>query len=362
MSTGKDTIDISKLIRQIIKRRKVFYIALPIAFVLSCVYIVMVPRYYVSSTSVAPEVDNNMMGGGGVIGNLAQSVGIDLNSMNSGDAISPLLYPDLMNDNGFVSRLFKVQIRTADDSIHTTYYDYLDKHQKSSPWGKPMGWVRSLFADKPVAGGKGTKFNPYRMSKHDADIAEAVRSNINISLDKQTAVITISVQAQDPLVCKIMADSVRTHLQEFITEYRTKKALIDLEYYQKLAADAKADYEKARRLYGSYADANTDLVLESFRSKQEDLENDMQLKYNNYTMMMTQLQTAQAKVQERTPAFTTLVGASQPVKPAGPRRMMFVLGMLFLTFFGCVLWILKDNLKESVAEEKSSEKAVAEEK
>jgi capsule polysaccharide export protein KpsE/RkpR len=307
---------------------------------------------------------NNAMGGEGALGNLAQSFGIDLNNMSSGDAISPLLYPDLMGDNGFVARLFNIRIKTADDSLHTTYYDYLDKHQKKSPWEKPVNWVMSLIPkDEPVGGGKGSsEFDPYHMSKHDTDIAGAIRSCINITVDKQTAVITISVKAQDPLVCKTLADSVRTHLQEFITEYRTKKALVDLEYYQKLAADAKADYEKARRLYGSYADANTDLVLESFRAKQEDLENDMQLKYNTYTMMSSQLQNARAKVQERTPAFTTVVGASVPVKPSEPKRMLFVLGMMFLTFFGCVLYILKDNIKESIVGEETQKEEKKEEK
>ena len=49
-------------------------------------------------------------------------------------------------------------------------------------------------------------------------------------------------------------------------------------------------------------------------------------------MLMAQLQAAQSKVQERTPAFTLLKGAAVPVKPAGPKRMIFVAFMLFLVF------------------------------
>ncbi len=116
-------------------------------------------------------------------------------------------------------------------------------------------------------------------------------------------------------------------------------------YYKKLAANAKHDYEKARRLYGSYADANNDIVLESFRAKQTDLENDMQLKYNTYTVLMTQLQAATAKVQERTPAFTTIQGATVPVKPTGPKRMLFVLAMLLFTTMGVAGYVVKDDFK-----------------
>ena len=66
----------------------------------------------------------------------------------------------------------------------------------------------------------------------------------------------------------------------------------------------------------------------------------MQLKYNNYTAMVTQYQAAKAKVQERTPAFTMIKGSSVPIKPSGPKRMIFVLIMLILSFFGTAGYIL----------------------
>lgn len=51
----------------------------------------------------------------------------------------------------------------------------------------------------------------------------AIRKSIAISVDKKNDVITISTEAQDPLICKTIADSVRQRLQEFITAYRTKR-------------------------------------------------------------------------------------------------------------------------------------------
>ena len=76
---------------------------------------------------------------------------------------------------------------------------------------------------------------------------------------------------------------MKERLQVFITNYRTNKSRIDEEYYKKLALSSKAEYEKARQLYSSYSDSNMDIMLESYRAKQTDLENDMQLKYNTYT-------------------------------------------------------------------------------
>lgn len=172
------------------------------------------------------------------------------------------------------------------------------------------------------------------------DVVEAMQGNISCNVDKKTNVISISVTDQDPLVCATMADSVRVKLQDFITRYRTNKAKIDLEYTKKLYSNAKKEYEKARQVYASYSDANQDVILQSFVSKKEDLENDMQLKFNTYSTLTMQYQAALAKVQERTPAFTILQGASVPIRPAGPKRMIFVAVMLFLTFIGTSVYIV----------------------
>ena len=331
-----EVIDLRVIAKKIWSRRKLFYKVLPITFVLSCAYILCIPRYYTSSLSLAPEIAGSS-GLGGTLGSLASSFGIDLGSMETTDAINPLLYPDLMEDNGFVVGLFDIRVKSQDGEIDCTYYDYLKSHQKQAFWMYGIGWVKNLFKTEDAKGGKGGKLDPYVLTKKQDDICGAIRKNISISVDKKTAVISISVQAQDALICKTLADSVKERLQTFITNYRTNKSRIDEQYYKKLLDEAKADYEKARSLYASYSDANMDLMLESVKAKRNDLENDMQLKYNTYSTMMTQYQAAKAKVQERTPAFTLVQGAAVPVKPSGPKRMLFVIGM-------CVLAVIVTSL------------------
>jgi uncharacterized protein involved in exopolysaccharide biosynthesis len=60
--------------------------------------------------------------------------------------------------------------------------------------------------------------------------------------------------------------------------------------------------------------------------------------------LSTQLQAAKAKVQERTPAFTIIQGAAVPVKPTGPKRMLFVIGMVFLAFIGTAFHVVRKDL------------------
>ena len=237
-----------------------------------------------------------------------------------------------------------VKVATEDGSVKCSYYDYLTKHQDYPFWTKCFGGIKKLFEEKETRTKGKAQMNPYMLSKKQDDVASAIRKDISISIDKKTAVITISTEAQDPLICKTLADSVKERLQVFITNYRTSKARVDEQYYNKLTTEAKQDCEKARQLYGAYSDANTDVILASMKSKQEDLENDMQLKFNAYNAMMTQYQAAKAKVQERTPAFTVVQGAAVPIKPSGPKRMLFVACMIFLAFFILSIYSIKDLL------------------
>ena len=76
-----EVIDIRIILKKILAKKKLFFKALPIAFVMSSVLIVCVPRYYTSSLSLAPEVANSGMEG--TLGSIASSFGFDISSMQT---------------------------------------------------------------------------------------------------------------------------------------------------------------------------------------------------------------------------------------------------------------------------------------
>ena len=328
----KDVIDLRVLFKRLKEKKRLFIKALSIAFILSCLWIFPQPRYYMTTITLAPETD--MLSSGGSLSSLAASFGFNLGNMTSTDAIYPTLYPDVMEASNFIVDLFDIKVVNEDGDIKTDYYTYLTKNQKVSIWQMPLVWlgkqIRGLFPRKEgvlKADGNNGNSDILVLSEEQDKVVSMIQEKITCAVDKKTNVITITVKDQDRLVSAMMADSVRVRLQDFITDYRTRKARVDLEYYTKLTNEAKSDYDKARRQYASYADANTDLMLTS-----------------SYTTLTTQLQMAKAKVQERTPAFTVIQGASVPQKPAGPKRVLFVLFMLFLTFTGTLLYVLKNDI------------------
>lgn len=248
-----------------------------------------------------------------------------------------------MEDNAFVVSILSIKVESQDGDIKTTYHDYLKKFQKYAWWNYPIIWLKKLLPKKEDYVGNKRKFNPYYLSRKENGILDKARKKIDISIDKKTGVITINTEAQDPLICKILADSIKDKLQVFITDYRTNKARVDYEYYKGLTTEAKRDYEKTRQRYGAFIDGNVNIALQSVRLKAEEMESEMEQKLNNYNTFNNQMLAAKAKIQERTPAFTVIKGAAVPTKPAGPKRMIFVVGMLILACFVTMMYLARKD-------------------
>lgn len=339
-------IDFKKLFKDILKHRTLYYKVIPITFIVSAILMLSIPNYFRCDVMLAPELSrasssNSLL-------SLAYSFGMRMGTgTTGGEALFPTLYPDLMNNVDFKVSLFQVPVTIEGNKEEgipdrtMSYYDYLKNEQKRTWWSAAISgslkWVFSLFSEaKPQ---DSTVVDPFRLTKEQTRIVETIGKKVICDVDQNSLVITITVIDQNPLICATMADTVKTRLQNFITDYRTSKARVDLEYNKKLYQESKARYEKARQKYAEFVDGNQDLILQTVRQRQTDLENEMQLQYNTYTTVATQLQAAEARVQEERPAFTILQSATVPVKKAGPNRAKWCLVFLFLAFCATTAYI-----------------------
>ena len=338
---------------------------LPIAFVIAAVYALSLPNYYVCTVKLSPELSSSRTSANSLL-SLASSFGFNLGTGTAGmgtEALFPTLYPELINSTDFKITLFQVPVTIEGDKEKgeqdrtMSYYDYLDKEQKTS-WvfealGAPGKLIGSLFGTKKK---EVKEVNPFRLTKRQAKIAKAIEKNVDCDVDKKTMVITIKVTDQDPVIAATMADSVKTRLQAFITDYRTSKVRNDLTYNKKIYSEAKARYERARDNYTRYSDTHRELSSQTALTKQSDLLNEMQVQQQLFQQVVAQVQQAEMKVQQETPAFTTLQSATVPVKKAGPKRAQMCIVFLFLAFIGTTAWILNRNASLFLGIAKNCEK------
>lgn len=337
----ESNLSFSKLWQDVKTHRRLYYKVLPLTFVAAAIITLSIPNYYNCTVKLAPEIQGNKSGGS--LASLASSFGVNLGSPNAegGDAILPNLYPDLMNSVVFKASLFPIRIQQEDADTTTTYYDYLLNDQRAPWWSEILSGtfkaIKSLFADSED--NNAGKVDPHKLTKEQFEIVEAINHKVVCDVDKKTFVITIDVTDQDPVVAATIADSVQNRLQKFITDYRTRKARIDLDYNRKLLVEAEARYDKARQDYSAYSDAYRKSIFEDKNAVRQKLDTKLQIESRAYSQVATQVQVAEAKVQEDTPAFTLLQPATVPVKKSGPKRAQICLIFLFLAAIVTTLYI-----------------------
>ena len=335
-SKASREIDVLAIIRKVLSRKKELCIFLSVFFTLGLIVALTQQKKFTSYVTLAPEATS--MGMSQNLSDIAGAIGVDIGGGNSSvDAIYPDIYPDVFASIDFVVKLFDIPVNVK--GITKTYYAHLKEDTKIPFWNYPSMWLTNMFAKKDTTINKG-KTTPYCLTTEQDAICNAIIKNVGCQINKGTNVITISVTDTDAKVAACLADTVKNRLQEYITLYRTQKARQDLSYAKRINAEAKAAYEKARQKYSAFADANMDVQLMSYQSKMEDLENDMQLKFNSYSQTAQQVQKAEEKIQENTPAFTVIQNASVPLRPSSMPRSMTIVIYLFVGLFVDVLWVL----------------------
>lgn len=319
------------------KHWKLYCQVLGITSVLTVVYVLSLPNYYNCTVTLASEVSAANKKAG--LSGLASSFGIDIGGGGTGtDALTPMLYPDLLQSITFKSSLFPIKVHRQGEKETFTYYDYLLNQQKTPWWSQAKKAVFSIFKSDEEE--STDTINLFQLTNQQAVVMKMMTQNITCDVDKKTFVLTINVTDQDPLIAATIADSVRSRLQSFIINYHTQKARTDLEHDRKMLAQAKDSYEKARIRYSSYTDANQRVFLERVRSQVGDYENEFQLRKQAYSQLAAQVQLLEAKVQEATPAFTILQPATVPLLKTGPKRGMICISVFILAFIATTLFII----------------------
>ena len=343
---NEQEIDLMEVARKIWSKRKFIYKVCGIALLAGLVVAFSIPKEYTTAVKLSSERTNSRSGGN--LSSLAAMAGINLSSSNS-DALSDQIYPDVMASTPFLKELFKVQVKNKKGN--TTLYNYLLNDYRLPWWSSIFKGVFSipskiigLFKNKEK---DSNDIDPEYLSKDDRRVISALSENLNLSVDQKTGVMDLAVTMQDPNICAQVTDTVIANLQKYITTYRTNKARKDLAYSQKLYEEAKSAYTKAQNEYANFTDANQNLILHSYRAEQERLQNEMNLAYQTYSQTSQQLQAAKAKVQENTPAFAVIQPSIVPMRASKPRKMIILIGFLFLGFVGACAWVyFEDQIKE----------------
>lgn len=296
MENINQPIEIRKYLQAVWAHKKVFAWLWIATAIVSVTVVLLIPRKYESKTILAPEYDyiNTQS-----LRVLAQAAEVDIPIGPTTDAISPDLYPTLVESGEFQYRIAIDSVPNAEGAT-VNVLDYYSREGKER-------WE-----------------NAERLAKH-----------IQCEVDRKTGAISIACRAWNPVTAAAMANKVRELLQEFITEYRTNKARADVDFFRAQVEAKQSEAESARSAYVTYSDSHAGCGLKAVESEKERLSDELNVRQASYKSALVQLQAAENKLQENTPAFTIIQGAGVPSRPCSPKRMLTVLiAMVVATLIG----------------------------
>jgi len=356
-----DPIDWQLYINKAWQGRKTIIVVTLISLVIGFIAALSTKKIYSVEVTLAPEINSSSRSGG--LSGIASMLGMGGASLGTtSDAYSITMYPNVISSTPFIVGLFDIPVKDPKKDIDTTLYGYLTRESGFSIMALPgmaISAVMNLFvsADDTLSTQQGV--DVFRLTKKQARVVDALSKSIVADVDKKTAETTITVTLDNPVIAATLADSVCAHLRDYIINYRTSKAREDLAYYQQLADESRATYEKASNAYAYYQDHNRGLILNSVISEGTRLQNELSIATQVYTQMKQQAEMARAKVQEEKPVFAVIQPASVPIKSVNS-RMKILLIFIFLGFAGSIAWVTlgKDyysQFKDMLAKMKQSQ-------
>lgn len=349
--------ELVKALSSIIRIRKTLYRAVGIGIILGIIIALSIPCQYTVKVTLSPEMGSAQKSNG-LAGIAASFLGNGTTMGDGVEALNASLSSYIVSSTPFLMELLSMNISTDKENNGISLKNYLDG--QSSPWwnyvigfpGIVTNGVKTLFRNEEEQ----TSIEPkgtIELTEEENRKINFLRKNIVADIDKKTAITSVFVTLQDAKVTAVVADSVVSKLQEYIISYRICKAIEDCSYLEKLFIERQQEYYAAQRKYADYVDTHDNLILQSVRTEQERLQNDMNLAYQVYSQVANQLQVSRAKVQEEKPVFAIVEPAVTPLQPSGLGLKAYVLLCIFLSICLTSGWLLYgrrllDNLKKEI--------------
>lgn len=334
-------IDLVTLFHKLIRKRKSLYKAIGAGIIAGAIIGFSLPKTYQVDVSLSPESGVSATSG---LSGIASMFGLGNASAGFGeDALTFNMFPEIVKTNPFALEMLQIPIQTQKGDC-VILYDYLDTEKK--PWwshimGAPgilIGGIKSFFKEEQEDSIKA--IDPFRLTPEQSGRIGMLKKILEVETDKKSNMTKVTVSLQDPLAAAVVADSAVHKLQEYITDYRTRKAKQDYDLQLSLCEQYKKEYFESQQEYAKFADANRNVILQTVTSEKERLQKNLTLAEQIYSQSMGQLQVLRGKLQEAKPVFAVVEPATVPLAPASPKKMLIIIAFAFLAFVLESAWIL----------------------
>ena len=315
-----------------LKKYKILIAATALLFaLLGAIYSLTLNMEYEANVRLVPETsDGGKSSGGGSLGglsSLANLAGINLGGMTGTDAIQPAMYPNIVQSIPFLQELINAKI----------YNPKIKKWQLNKD-------LKNVL----IPLNNGEKIDFINIDKKEAGLLNKLKGYVLVEIEKKTSLILIKCTLPDPIIAANLASLVQKQLTKYIINYRTEKVKKELAFLTLRQDEARKRYDPALFTYSNYKDQNRNKFLNVAKTQEKKLQYEVDLAFNLYSSLTSQLSEAQIRVQKETPIFKVLEPAQVPLSRSSPKRSLITIGAMFIGIFVSLLIVFfkSVNLKE----------------
>lgn len=364
-----DEIDLWELVRKIWLGRVIIVKSVIILILIGLLVAFGSSETYTSEVKILPVTQQQSSLGG--LGGLARQFGVGSGMNNTRDGIPPTLYPDIIHSTQFLRQLLNMEVSLPDENRKVTLRTYYLEHQEESLLNVLQKYTVKLpftvlssirerntsenelsLNENPIIATNGVKSQVFKLSSEELQLLRALRSVINSSEAINTGVITIRIEMGDSVIAAEVAMRVVEQLSEYVTNYRTEKAKLDVEFISDRYEEAKSRFNEAQLELAKFSDENRGNLTAVARITQQSLQSNYSLTFNLYNSMSERLEEARIKLQEETPIINILEHASVPDSRTSPKRAQILIIYTMLGGLIGIVLIFAKQMWRSVKEKK----------
>lgn len=308
------------------------------------------PKEYTSTSLVILE-ETEKSGQLGQMSALAGLAGISIPQMQGEQTVlSSELFPDVIHSRDFLLGIMKESFFFHTKGKEMTLEEYYLDEKPGNIVSKSLNFVFSiptriigLFSTPELVVNEGIDESdqevvvPY-VSVSSSELFALRQLKERILIDNKMKLIELKVSMPEALIAAKVNAIVFERLIKYVTDYKTAKQKISLEFIEERVQDSEKSFQQAQMKLASYRDSNQGIVSRRAMTKEEQLQFEFNIAFNIYNSMKQELEQANIQLKKETPIFTVMEKASIPLGPSKPNKPLILVFCLFLGFFVGVLY------------------------
>ena len=329
-------IDLLELAKTLWNGRKTILKYMLIAGAIGLLIALLSPKEYTSTTSMVPQTAKSASKLGG-LSSLAAMAGFNLDMTSGSEALSPMVYPQILSSGPFQLELMNTPFTFSEVNHPVSLYEYYSEIARPGllsllgkyTIGLPVTLIKAIKGDGTKESTSDKK-GPISFSEKQEEVREMMTEKINLTIDSKQGYLTLQASFHEALLSAQVADQTRELLQKYITRFKVEKATDQLNFIEGRYQEKKKEFEKAQERLARYRDQNRNVSSALAQTEEERLQSEFSIATNVYNELAKQLEQAKIQVKEVTPIFSVLEPAVVPHKKTKPKKGTIVIIWLFV--------------------------------